>query len=88
MGRFFALMVAVILGGLAIGGLALGITAERGGLGSDMAWAEPYVGTGGMVLGGLALAAAFLLIGLALGRWQHPRPVPDPRERHHHGVQG
>ena len=88
MGRVVMLMAAVILGAMAAGFLALALSAERNGLSPDMAWAEPYVGPGGMIVGGLALAAAFLLVGLGMGRWRHPRPVPDARERRHEGVQG
>ena len=88
MGRVVMLMGAVILGAIAAGFLALAFSAERTGLSPDMAWAEPYVGPGGMIVGGLALAAAFLLVGLGMGRWRHPRPVPDAGDRRHEGVQG
>ena len=83
MGRVVMLMGAVILGAMAAGFLALALSAERTGLSPDMAWAEPYVGPGG-----LSLAAAFLLVGLGMGRWRHPRPVPDAGDRRHEGVQG
>ena len=88
MGRTVMLMAAAVLGAMAVGFLALAFSVERTGLSPDMAWAEPYVGPGGMIAGGLALASAFLLVGLSMGRWRHPRPVPDAQERRHEGVQG
>ena len=79
------LMLAVISAGL----LGVVVLASQGDLlKSDGAWLEPYVGSGGVVAAGIAMVAAAVMIGIGLGRWEDPKPVPTATERHHEGLQG
>jgi hypothetical protein len=57
-------------------------------LGRDVAWVAPYVGGGGVVAAGLGLTAAAILLGIGLGQWDDPKPVPTAAERRHEGLQG
>jgi hypothetical protein len=78
--RTLAIMVAITLGGVA--GVVLAVSSlidARQVLGPSLAWFEPYFRLGGIALGGLILAAAFLVVGLGVGRWR--RPVPAPHRR-------
>lgn len=59
-----------------------------GAVGLNVASLEPYVGSGGVVVAGIALVAAAVMIGIGLGRWEHPKPVPTNTERRHEGLQG
>ena len=54
----------------------------------NIASLEPYVGSGGVVAAGLGLVAAAVMIGIGLGRWEHPKPVPTASQRRHEGLQG
>lgn len=54
----------------------------------NVASLEPYVGSGGVVAAGIVLVAAAVMIGIGLGRWEHPKPVPTATERRHEGLQG
>jgi hypothetical protein len=78
--RVLAIFIGIALGGLAGVVLAMSSLIEAGKvLGPGMAWFEPYFRLGGVALGGLILAAAFLVIGVGVGRWR--RPVPTHRRR-------
>lgn len=80
MSRVLAIFIGIALGGLAGVVLAMSSLIEAGKvLGPGMAWFEPYFRLGGVALGGLILAAAFLVIGVGVGRWR--RPVPTHRRR-------
>jgi hypothetical protein len=60
--------------------IAILIDASRF-LGPGWAWFEPYIRVGGVALGALILAAAFLVIGVGVGRWR--RPVTTHHRRSH-----
>jgi hypothetical protein len=50
-------------------------------LGADLSWLAPYIRVAGIFVGGLMLAAAMLVIGLAMGRWRHPTPETGDTHR-------
>jgi hypothetical protein len=78
--RVLAIFIGVALGGLAGVVLAVSSLIEAGKvLGPGMAWFEPYFRLAGVALGGLILAAAFLVVGVGVGRWR--RPIPTHRRR-------
>ena len=80
MNRILALFIGIALGGLAGVVLAVSILIDAGKvLGPGLAWFEPFFKLGGVALGGLILAAAFLVIGVGVGRWR--RPVPSHHRR-------
>jgi len=54
----------------------------------DTAWFEPYLGSGGVVAAGIGLVVAALILGIGMGRWRHPKPVPTSSARRHEGLQG
>ena len=88
MNRMIALIAAALLAVIAATVLVLAFSADTGTLGPDVAWIEPLFGTGGVIVGGLTLAAAFLLFGLAMGRWENPQSVGDAEDRHREGLRG
>lgn len=78
MNRPLAILLGVVLGGFAVALLALAIAAEPETLlGTDLAWFEPYFRVGGILVGGITLAASLTLIGIGLGHWRHPLPVGE-----------
>jgi hypothetical protein len=78
--RFVAIVVGIALGGIAGVVLAMSSLVDADQmLGPNLAWFEPYLRLGGVALGGLILAAAFLVVGVGVGRWR--RPVPAHRRR-------
>ena len=80
MTRILALFIGIALGGLAGVVLAVSILYEaRKVLGPGMERFEPVFKFGGVALGGLILATAFLVIGVGVGRWR--RPVPSHHRR-------
>ena len=80
MSRVLALLIGIALGALAGVVLALsGLIDAQKILGPDRAWFEPYFRAGGVALGALILAAAFMVIAIGVGRWR--RPVPTHRQR-------
>ncbi len=82
MSRNLALFIGIALGGLA--GVVFAVSSlieARKVVGPGMAWLEAYFTyfrLGGLALGGLILATAFLVVFVGVGRWR--RPVPS----HHH----
>jgi len=56
-------------------------------LGPDLAQLEPYLGTAGVVVAGIGLVLAALLVGIGMGRWDHPKPVPTSAARRGEGLQ-
>ncbi len=70
-----------IAGGVVLGIFALLILAtvtsgaDQPMFGNDLRWFSPYARTAGILGGGLCLAGALLIIGLATGHWSHPRPA-------------
>jgi len=82
-------LVGSVLAAISIAVLAFAVAAGQGDLlGRDMAWLEPYVGGGGVVAAGIGLTAAAVLLGIGLGHWNDPKPVPTVAERRHEGLQG
>lgn len=80
MGRIVAICVGVALGGLAGVVLATATLIDVVKfLGPGRAWFEPFFRLGGIAVGGLILAAAFLVVGVGVGRWR--RPVPSHHRR-------
>ena len=78
--RILPIAIGVALGGLAGVVLATASLIDVAKfLGPGMAWFEPYFRLGGIALGGLILAAAFLVVGFGVGRWR--RPVPSHHRR-------
>jgi hypothetical protein len=78
--RILAIVAGIALGGVA--GVVLAVSSlvdANHMLGPSLAWFEPYFRLGGVALGGLILAAAFLVVGFGVGRWR--RPVPTHRRR-------
>ena len=87
--RHVIVLVGALLAAISIGLLGLAVVAAQGDLlGRDVAWVTPYVGGGGVVAAGLGLTAAAILLGIGLGQWDDPKPVPTPGERRHEGLQG
>jgi len=87
--RPVAVAAGVLIGAVSLILLGLAAVSANGHLlGSDLAWLEPWVGTGAAVSGGIGLAVAALAIGLGMGRWTDPKPVPTASARHHEGLQG
>ena len=83
------LAVGVMLAVISACLLGVVVLAGQGDLlNQDVAWLEPYVGSGGGVAAGIALVAAAVMIGIGLGRWEHPKPVPTNTERRNEGLQG
>ena len=82
MPRVLAIAVGVGLGIFAGMVLTIATTStDQSLLGTDLNWMAPYARVGGILLGGLCLGAAMLVIGLGMGRWQHPTPEPGSPER-------
>ena len=79
MSRNLAPFIGIALGGLAGVVLAVSILLARKVLGPGMEPFEPLFKFGGVALGGLILATAFLVIGVGVGRWR--RPVPSHHRR-------
>jgi hypothetical protein len=78
--RILAVVVGIALGGVAGVVLAMSSLVDAGKmLGPSLAWFEPYFRLGGVAIGGLILAAAFLVVGVGVGRWG--RPVATHRKR-------
>jgi len=78
--RSLAIFIGIVLGALAGVVLAMSILIDASRvLGPSLVWIEPYFRLGGVALGGLILAAAFLVIGIGVGRWG--RPVTIHRRR-------
>jgi hypothetical protein len=74
--RIVAIVVAIALGGAAGVVLAMSSLIDvHKLLGPGLAWFEPYFRVGGLALGGLILAAAFLVVGFGFGRWRRPVPA-------------
>jgi hypothetical protein len=71
--RILAVCIGVALGGLAGVVLATASLIDAGRvLGPGLAWFEPYFRLGGIALGGLILAVAFLVVAVGVGRWRRP----------------
>jgi hypothetical protein len=74
--RIVAIVVAIALGGAAGVVLAMSSLIDvHKVLGPRLVWFEPYFRLGGLALGGLILAAAFLVVGFGFGRWRRPVPA-------------
>jgi hypothetical protein len=80
--RVLAIAIGIVLGALAGVVLAMAslIDVSRH-LGPGFARFEPFIRVGGVALGALILAAAFLVIGVGVGRWR--RPVTTHHRRSH-----
>ena len=81
---------------LAIGGViavlsclfGLVVVAGRGDrFGPDMTHIEPYLGTAGVVATAIGLVTAAILMGIGMGRWNHPKAVPTRAARREEGLQ-
>ena len=89
MTRTSLLAVGALLAVTSACALALAVFAGQGDwLGPDRAWLEPYLGSGGAVAAGIGLVTAALILGIGMGHWRDPRPVPTSTARHHEGLQG
>jgi hypothetical protein len=78
--RVLAILIGIVLGGLAGVVMAIASLIDPGKfLGPEMLWFEPYFRLSGVALGGLILVAAFVVIGVGVGRWR--RPVPNQYRR-------
>jgi hypothetical protein len=80
--RVLSIAIGVALGALAGVVLAMAslIDVSRF-LGPGFERFEPYIRIGGVALGALILAVAFLVIGVGVGRWR--RPVTTHHRRSH-----
>jgi hypothetical protein len=63
------------------------LASQDGALDADMASAAPFLGTTGIVIGGIGLAIAALVMGVGMGRWSSPKAVPTSAARKHEGLQ-
>ena len=89
MTRTLLLAVGALLAVTSVCVLAVAAFAGQGDrLGADLAWLEPYLGSGGAVAAGIGLVAAALILGIGMGHWRDPRPVPTSNARRHEGLQG
>ena len=89
MTRFVLLAVGVLFAVISACVFAVTVVAGKGDwLGRDLAWLAPYLGSGGVVAAGIGLVAAALMLGIGMGHWRHPKPVPTSDARHHEGLQG
>ena len=80
--RVLAILIGIVLGAVAGVVLAMSSLVDASKfLGPGLAWSEPYFRVGGVALGALSLAAAFLVIGVGVGRWR--RPVTTHHRRSH-----
>jgi hypothetical protein len=88
MNRTLMLAIGGMLAALSVCLLALGVMAGRGNLvGPDLASLEPYLGTAGVVAAGIGLVVAALCVGIGMGRWAYPKPVPTRAARRGEGLQ-
>lgn len=89
MTRALLIAVGALLAVTSAGVLAVAVFAGQGDwLGPDLAWLEPYLGSGGAAAAGIGLVTAALILGIGMGHWWDPRPVPTSDARHHEGLQG
>jgi hypothetical protein len=82
---------------LAIGGLLAFLSAcllafarvVSGGnlVDQDLGSFGPYFGTACVVAAGIGLVLAALCVGIGMGRWSHPKPVPTSAARREEGLQ-
>ncbi len=87
--RPVAVAAGVLIGAVSLILLGLSAVGANGHLvESDLAWLEPWIGSGAAVIGGVGLAVAALAVGVGMGRWTDPKPVPTPSSRQHEGLQG
>ena len=88
MNRTLVMAIGGLLAALSACLLGLAMVASRGNLvGRDLASVEPYLGTAGVVAAGIGLVVAALCVGIGMGRWSHPRPVPTRAARRDEGLQ-
>ena len=87
--RPVAMVAGAFIGVVSLILLGLSAMSARDDLpAGDMAWLDPWMGTLAALAGGVGLAVAALTIGIGMGRWIHPKPLPTPEARHHEGLQG
>ena len=79
--RVLATTIGIVLGALAGVVLAMSLIDPSRFLGPGAAPFEPFIRVGGVALGTLILAAAFLVIAVGVGRWR--RPVTTHHRRSH-----
>jgi hypothetical protein len=88
MNRVLMLVVGGVVAVFSAGLLGVAVVAGHGDLlESDIAWFAPYLGTGGAIAAGIGLVVAAVLLGIGMGRWEDPRPVPTSAARRHEGLQ-
>lgn len=87
MSRALSLAIGAVIGLLSLGVLVFSVMAsQNNALGSDMAWAAPFLGTTGIIVGGIGLVIGAMVMGLGMGRWERPKPVTNSVARKHEGL--
>ena len=87
--------LTMVLVGSVLAAISIGCARLRGGGGAGRPAGTRHglagariVGGGGVVAAGIGLTAAAVLLGIGLGHWNDPKPVPTVAERRHEGLQG
>lgn len=88
MNRTFVLAIGGVIALISAFLIGLAVVGGRGdGLDPGLTPLEPYLGTAGVVAAGIGLATAALLVGIGMGRWNHPKPVRTREARRDEGLQ-
>ena len=88
MNRTFVLAIGGVIALISACLIGLAVVAGRDDrFGPGLTPLEPHLGTAGVVAAGIGLASAAMLVGIGMGRWNQPKPVPTREGRRDEGLQ-